>query len=161
MEKDEKREGGIFFLIFLGGTKRRGNWLFIPFFMEEKVCRPLCTCHNLKYHSFCLNKNWCSQIPPVGDIGGISPMFLQTYFKKDCIFSIKNPSISFSSNGVLLLLKNLYERYIQTGFTSFKVAEPLWGYGLLLTIKSPGIPCTYLINDCRMKDWVDLEATKC
>ena len=33
--KDEKR-GKIFFLISLGGTKRGGNWLFIPFLVGEK-----------------------------------------------------------------------------------------------------------------------------
>ena len=38
--------------------------------------------------------------------------------------------------------------------------EPLWGGSLLFTTQVPEIPGTHFIDLGRLKDWVDLEATK-
>ena len=54
----------------------------------------------------------------------------------------------------------LYGPFLSMGFNSLMATEPLQKDSLLFTTQFPGFPGTHLINLGRMKDWVNLGATK-
>ena len=66
----------------------------------------------------------------------------------------------YSIQTVLILDLKLYDPFLWVGFNCFRATEPLRGGSLLFTTMFPEIPGTHLINLRRMKDRVDLGATK-
>ena len=54
----------------------------------------------------------------------------------------------------------LYDPFLWIGFNCLQATEPLQGDSLLFTIQLQGIPGAHLIDQEKMKGWVDLETTQ-
>ena len=76
--------------------------------------------------------------------------------KKTCNLHLHSITITFprtvnAINFSIKIFLKLYYPFLWIWFHCLKAAESLKGGTLLLTTKFPGIPCTHLLEDERMK----------